>query len=172
MNKFMSNNEKVLKSDLTSLHKKISTVASNSKNNSTIFIKNNTNTIVFDDTVNICFVDKYNNSIDIIQLPSGQYMYTDKSLIKVFINVNLNYLWINQKPPRFSFIIKQNDIIITDMVMGVSDYSNKVNTLSERVIVDAKQNDIFTIYLKKNIEHQSDYITINTNSFISFDKII
>ena len=171
MNKFMSSLRTVKKIDIDELNDKLTNVISTSKNNPTLFIKNNTNTIVFDDTVNICFQDKYNSTVDVIQLPSGSYIYTGQR-IKVFINVNLNYLWINQRPPRYSFIIKQNDNIITDMVLGVYDYPNKVNTISEKVIIDINQNDIITIYLKKNIENESDFITINTNSFISFEKII
>ena len=172
MNKFMSTMRTVSRYEVDKLHEKISYVGTASKGHPTIFIKNSTNTIVFNDIVNICFQDKYNNTVEISHLPSGSYIYTALHSIKVFININLNYLWINQRPPRYSFIIKQNNEIITDMILGVYDYPNKVNTISEKVIIDIKSNDIITIYLKKNIENESDFITINTNSFISFEKII
>jgi hypothetical protein len=172
MNKFMSKDRTISRIEIKELEKKISSVQTNSKNNPTLFIKNNTNTVVFNDIVNICFQDKYNNTVEVSHLQSGSYIYTALYTIKVFININLNYLWINQRPPRYSFIIKQNNNIVTDMILGVYDYPNKVNTISEKVILDIKCNDIITIYLKKNIENESDFITINTNSFISFEKII
>ena len=172
MNKFMSSSRTVTRQDISKLEDKLSDVSTSIKTNPTIFIKSETNTIVFDDTVNVFFKDKYNSSVNIIALPSGAYIYADRYDIKIFINVNLNYIWVNQRPPRYSFIIKQNNVIITDMVLGVYDYPNKVNTISEKVIIDIKENDIITIYLKKNIANESDFITINTNSYISFEKII
>ena len=172
MNKFMSSSRTVTRQDIVKLEDKLSDVSTSIKTNPTIFIKSETNTIVFDDTVNVFFKDKYNSSVNIIALPSGAYIYADRYDIKIFINVNLNYIWVNQRPPRYSFIIKQNNVIITDMVLGVYDYPNKVNTISEKVIIDIKENDIITIYLKKNIANESDFITINTNSYISFEKII
>ena len=172
MNKFMSSARSISVQDINKLEDKISSVSTSIKTNPTIFIKSETNTIVFNDVVNISFKEKYNTSIDISQLSSGSYIYTNIHDIKIFINVNINYIWVNQRPPRYSFIIKQNSTIITDMILGVYDYPNKVNTISEKVIIDIKTNDIITIYLKKNIANESDFITINTNSFISFEKII
>jgi hypothetical protein len=128
------------------------------------------NNIIINNTKNI-ILDKVDITNNNFQIENDSYKYISSIDTKVFINIQLFYMWINSKLPyRFviSFYVKRNDeeTLLFNKLIGVNDFLGNAGLYTEKFPIDLINNDCIIIKITNNTSYD---LQISKNSSMQIE---